>query len=72
LARELAAFQIGETCRVTIIPTEVALPGDIRITWANGAAERNATSLWDQIANALSCVGLQPQTINPEIQQHAA
>ena len=36
-----------------------AMPhGDVRIAWRNGAADRNASALWEQVAEILAPAGL--------------
>jgi hypothetical protein len=36
-------------------------PGDVRVTWHNGAATRDAAGLWEQVAMVLAPAGLRPQ-----------
>jgi flagellar biosynthesis/type III secretory pathway protein FliH len=44
--------------RVRLIATDAVAPGDARVTWENGAASRDAVSLWRQIENILAPAGL--------------
>lgn len=44
--------------RVKLIPTDAVAPGDARISWENGAATRDAMSLWTHIENILAPAGL--------------
>jgi flagellar assembly protein FliH len=46
--------------RVELVPTDALGPGDVRITWRNGAAIRNSRTLWQQIADILAPAGLLP------------
>jgi flagellar biosynthesis/type III secretory pathway protein FliH len=44
--------------RVRLIATDAVAPGDATVTWENGAASRDAASLWCQIENILAPAGL--------------
>lgn len=57
---ELAALRPDERAHMTIEPTEAILPGDARITWPNGAAVRDTTTIHTAIAEILGPLGLLP------------
>ncbi len=44
------------TCRQ--YPCDDMMPGDLRIAWRNGFAVRDATALWQQVAEILAPAGL--------------
>lgn len=43
---------------IRLIPTDAMAPGDARVTWENGSATRDTTSLWSQIEAVLAPAGL--------------
>lgn len=43
------ADQIGFDGRVVVMAHEEVVPGDCRVEWAEGGAERNNETLWQQI-----------------------
>jgi hypothetical protein len=45
---------------VALVPTDSVPPGDVRITWQDGAAMRDATALWREVAAALAPLDLLP------------
>jgi flagellar biosynthesis/type III secretory pathway protein FliH len=55
---EIQSLDADLAARVRLIPTDAVAPGDARITWENGAATRDAASLWEQIENILAPAGL--------------
>jgi flagellar biosynthesis/type III secretory pathway protein FliH len=44
--------------RVQIVTCDAMPPGDVRVTWHNGSAVRDAAGLWDQVAAVLAPAGL--------------
>ena len=44
--------------KVEVLPSNSVPPGDIRITWRNGAAIRDTAKLWEEITEILSPAGL--------------
>jgi hypothetical protein len=58
LATEVHALDAELAKRVRLLPTDALSPGDARIDWENGAATRDAASLWRQIENILAPAGL--------------
>jgi len=44
--------------RIRLVPVEALVPGDIRISWAEGNAVRDTGAVWKQVADALSAAGL--------------
>jgi flagellar biosynthesis/type III secretory pathway protein FliH len=58
IAREIKALDADLTAHVRLVPTDAIAPGDARITWENGAATRDAASLWSQIEAILAPAGL--------------
>jgi flagellar assembly protein FliH len=45
---------------VSLVPTDAVAPGDVRIAWQDGAAVRDAASLWREVAEALAPLDLLP------------
>jgi flagellar biosynthesis/type III secretory pathway protein FliH len=58
MTEEIHSLDADLSARVRLIPTDAVAPGDARITWDNGAASRDAASLWKQIENILAPAGL--------------
>jgi flagellar biosynthesis/type III secretory pathway protein FliH len=58
LATDVHALDADLAKRVRLIATDAVSPGDARIDWENGAATRDAASLWRQIENVLAPAGL--------------
>jgi flagellar biosynthesis/type III secretory pathway protein FliH len=54
IAQEMERLEPELAARVQIVPTDAIAPGDVRITWRNGAATRNAEALWQQVAAILA------------------
>jgi len=71
LAEEIAVLDPGEPGRIRIVPNETALPGDVRISWGSGFAQRDATELWEQVAAVLADAGLSPDQPGTEMQNAA-
>lgn len=46
--------------RVSLVPTDAVVPGDVRISWQDGAASRDAQALWREVAKALEPLHLLP------------
>jgi flagellar assembly protein FliH len=46
--------------RVSLVPTDAVVPGDVRITWQDGAAARDAAALWRDVVDALAPLDLLP------------
>ena len=75
--RVLAMFladEIGkanEPSRINVITSEMEMPGDVRITWQNGSASRQASVLWEQVAAVLGGIGLRCATQVTEMQDAA-
>ncbi len=58
LRAELARRDPELAARTTFVPSEIAAPGDIAMSWQHGSATRNAGSLWTAVADALGSAGL--------------
>jgi flagellar biosynthesis/type III secretory pathway protein FliH len=58
MTAEIDALDTDLAARVRLVPTDAVSPGDARINWENGAAARDAVSLWRQIENILAPAGL--------------
>ena len=58
LRAELARADPDLAARTEFIPSEIAVPGDIVLSWQHGGATRDAASLWDAVADALAPAGL--------------
>jgi hypothetical protein len=61
LAIEMRRLDPDLTARVQIHECDGLAPGDVRVTWHNGAATRDAAGLWEQVAMVLAPAGLRPQ-----------
>jgi len=46
--------------RVSLSPTDAVAPGDVRIAWQDGAAIRDAATLWRKVTEALAPLDLAP------------
>jgi flagellar assembly protein FliH len=62
---ELHALDADLAERVRLIPTDRVAPGDVRVSWENGAAVRDTASLWYQIETVLSSAGLSGEASAP-------
>jgi|HubBroStandDraft_1064217.scaffolds.fasta_scaffold47291_3 flagellar biosynthesis/type III secretory pathway protein FliH len=71
MAREIQALDGDLAAHVRLVPTDAMAPGDARITWENGAATRDAASLWSQIEAILAPAGLL-NTTGPLNAEHTA
>jgi len=58
VAAEIAAHEPDLAARVRTQPMAQMAPGDVRIGWADGSAQRDVAALWRAIAAALEPVGL--------------
>jgi flagellar assembly protein FliH len=58
MTEELQSLDTELAARVRLVPADSVAVGDVRITWQNGAATRDAASLWRQIESILAPVGL--------------
>jgi flagellar assembly protein FliH len=55
---ELARLDPALAARTEFVPSELAAPGDIDMSWQQGGASRNAAALWAAVADALAPTGL--------------
>jgi len=70
MTEELHSLDADLVARVRLIPADSVAVGDARITWENGAATRDAASLWRQIESVLAPAGLlnlEPTAKEPEL-----
>jgi flagellar biosynthesis/type III secretory pathway protein FliH len=58
LLREIGRLDPDFASRVQIVECDAMTPGDVKISWRNGAAVRDATALWEQVAAVLAPAGL--------------
>jgi hypothetical protein len=58
MTEEIHSLDADLAARVRLIPTDAMAAGDARVTWDNGAATRDAVSLWSQIESILAPAGL--------------
>jgi flagellar assembly protein FliH len=58
VAAEIAAHEPDLAARVRTQPMAQMAPGDVRIGWADGTAQRDVAALWRSVAAALEPVGL--------------
>jgi flagellar assembly protein FliH len=58
LAQEIDSLDPDIAARVQIVTCDAMQPGDVRVTWHNGSAVRDAAGLWDQVAAVLAPAGL--------------
>jgi flagellar assembly protein FliH len=56
--QELARLDPELHGRIALVPTDAVPPGDVRITWADGAAQRDAAALRQAVAEALAPLDL--------------
>jgi flagellar biosynthesis/type III secretory pathway protein FliH len=59
LTEELQVLDGDVAASLRLIPTDAVALGDVKITWEQGSATRNTTSLWKQIENILAPAGLE-------------
>ena len=53
VAQEIAHADPELAARIHTVECDAMTPGDVRVTWHNGAATRDAAGLWAEIAKAL-------------------
>ena len=58
MTEEIQSLDADLKARVRLVPVETVPPGDVRVTWENGAAVREIGSLWTQIEDILAPAGL--------------
>jgi len=58
ISREIGRLDPDLAAHVRIVECDGMTPGDVRIVWRNGAAVRDATRLWEQVAAILAPAGL--------------
>jgi hypothetical protein len=58
LGPEMARLDPDITTRMQTVGCDAMPPGDVRIAWRNGVATRDATALWQQVAEILVPAGL--------------
>jgi flagellar assembly protein FliH len=56
VAEEVSRLNPELSARVQTIASEEMAPGDVRVTWRNGAATRDAAALWEQVLQVLAPV----------------
>jgi len=66
---EIHAVDADLAAHVRLVPTDAMALGDARITWENGSATRDATSLWNQIESILAPTGLLNSVPRPNTKQ---
>lgn len=71
LQEELPIIAPDKISRIKIISNNAFVRGSIRISWSNGAAERDPVSLWNGISSVLASFGLRCPEIRTE-DQYAA
>ena len=55
---EIASLDLDAADRITLQPSETVAPGDARVSWSDGAAERHATRAQAAVQEALAVLGL--------------
>jgi flagellar assembly protein FliH len=58
LMRELDRLDPDLSERMQLVPVEAIAPGDLRVSWQDGAAIRDAAALWRQVHDVLEPEGL--------------
>jgi len=58
ISQEIAKCDPDLASRVRVVPCGTLPVGDVRITWRNGSATRDASALWQQVAAILMPAGL--------------
>jgi flagellar assembly protein FliH len=58
IAQEIVGLDPDLKAHLQTVPCTDMMQGDLRITWQNGSAVRNATALWRQVAEILAPAGL--------------
>ena len=67
MTEELGTLDAELVTRVRLVPTDALALGDARVTWDNGSATRDTTSLWRQIENVLTQAGLLNSEVPPNL-----
>jgi len=62
VSRDIAQFDPDLAARVHIVACDTLPVGDVRISWRNGSATRDASALWQQVAAILMPAGLLDHT----------
>jgi flagellar assembly protein FliH len=57
VAEEVARLDPDLVARVQTLAVESMAPGDVRVSWRNGSATRDAAALWQQVLQALAPIG---------------
>ncbi len=55
---EIARLDPDLVARIRLVPVDALVPGDIRVSWADGNAVRDTGAVWQHVAGALSEAGL--------------
>jgi len=55
---EMSRLDPDLSTRVSLVPTDAMAPGDIRINWQDGAAQRDTGTLWRSVSDILCGTGL--------------
>jgi flagellar biosynthesis/type III secretory pathway protein FliH len=58
MIKEIQEFDADLAAHVQVVPTDALPIGDAQVNWHNGAARRDAASLWRQIEQILAPAGL--------------
>lgn len=58
VSQEIAGLDPDLVAHVKLLECDAMTPGDVRVVWHNGAAVRDAASLWQQVAAVLVPEGL--------------
>lgn len=69
LGAEILALDPDLADRIRLVPTDAMAPGDVRVTWENGSAVRDAKAIWTQIEDVLAQAGL--LSAKQTIREHA-
>jgi hypothetical protein len=69
--QELGRLDPDLSARVRMVPTDTMARGDVRITWQDGSAERNAAKLRDSISDILRSAGFLPRVVEAKELAHA-
>jgi hypothetical protein len=54
VAEEVARLDPELSTHVQTVASDAMAPGDVRVTWRNGAATRDAAALWEQVVRVLA------------------
>jgi flagellar biosynthesis/type III secretory pathway protein FliH len=58
--KALADLEREPEQRLQVLAADAIAPGDVRISWRDGAAVRDAGAAWGQVVEALAPLGLAP------------